>query len=316
MRILHITDRFYPPRPDEGGAPRFLSSLVSEQQRRGHQVVVGTSALGCGADVLQLDMEASPSPSLFESLATDRPDIVHFHALSEKIQPSLTRDLGIPSVVHVHGSNDGIPVNGTNPIYVSKQHAALHGSNVYVYNGIDVSGVPFIRDASDCLVFLGKVRRSKKGADTAVAVAHQTGKKLKLIGGRKLSIPETWLPWQQRIKSLGVLGGEQKFFELGNASALLFPVRWDEPFGLVLIEAMACGTPVIGFNRGAVSEIVEHGVTGFVIDNVDEMCEAVTRIDEIDRAACRQHVKQHFSIERSANAVMDLYQRVIAGESW
>ena len=316
MRILHITDRPYPPRADEGGAPQLLFSLASEQKRLGHQVVVGTSAVRVGSEALKLDIEAGRSRSLLESLAKERPDIVHFHALSGKIQRALSHGLGIPSVVHVHGSNHGVPVDDINPIYVSKRHASLHGASVYVHNGINASGVPFFGNPSDSLAFLGKVRRSKKGADTAVSVARRTGRKLKLIGGRKLNIPETWLPWQRRVEVLGVLGGEKKFLEMGDASALLFPIRWEEPFGLVLIEAMACGTPVIAFDRGAVSEIVEHGVTGFVVNNIDEMCDAVARIDEIDRAACRRHVNEHFSIERSANGVMDLYQRAIAGEQW
>jgi glycosyltransferase involved in cell wall biosynthesis len=207
-------------------------------------------------------------------------------------------------------------VDAVNAIYVSQRHAALHGGSVYVHNGIDVDSVPFVADPTDSLAFLGKVRRSKKGADTAVAVARRTGRRLRLMGGRKLSIPQSWLPWQRRVQTLGVLEGERKLAALGGASALLFPIRWEEPFGLVLIEAMACGTPVIAFDRGAVREIVEHGVTGFVVNDFDSMCAAVERIHEIDRAACRRHVEARFSIKRTADGVMQCYRRAIAGERW
>lgn len=118
------------------------------------------------------------------------------------------------------------------------------------------------------------------------------------------------------MKSVGVLEGGAKLEALGRARALLFPIRWDEPFGLVLIEAMACGVPVIAFNRGAVSEIVKHGETGFIVDDFDGMCAAVERIGEIDRAACRQHVAENFSIERTAKGIEEYYWRAIAGEIW
>ncbi|WP_148122648.1 glycosyltransferase [Spiribacter roseus] len=316
MRILHVTDRVYPPAADEGGAPQLLLGLATEQKRLGHEVRVGSSAEGAGSEVVYLNVGTDLTRTLFETLSKQNPDVVHFHALSGSIQSRLGRELGIPSVSHVHGANHDAPPRDVNAIYVSRRHAALHGGSVYVHNGIDVDSVPFFEHPPDSLVFLGKVRRSKKGADTAVAVARRTGRTLKLIGGRKLNIPQSWLPFQRRVKALGVLGGEQKLTALGNASALLFPIRWEEPFGLVLIEAMACGTPVIAFDRGAVSEIVEHGVTGFVVKDFEGMCEAVSRINEIDRAACRRHVEAHFSIRRTADGVMACYRRAIAGERW
>ena len=293
-----------------------LFGLAAEQRCLGHEVVIGSSRQGLNSEVLYLDVEGDASASLFGSLKKQRPDIVHFHALSERIQPRLSRELGVPSVSHVHGVSDHGPPQDLNAIYVSKRHAALHGGSVYVHNGIDVDSVPFVEQSTDSLAFLGKVRRSKKGADTAVAVARRTGRTLKLMGGRKLSIPQSWLPWQRRVQALGVLGGKQKLAVLGEASALLFPIRWEEPFGLVLIEAMACGTPVIAFDRGAVSEIVENGVTGFVVKDFKGMCDAVERIDEIDRAVCRRHVEARFSIKRTADGVMDCYRRAIAGEQW
>lgn len=315
MRIVHVTDRQFPPAASEGGAPQSLASLVEEQWRIGHQSWVATTAGACDDSLWRLDHGDGLHAELMRRTEAVGADVLHFHAHAGEIQDSLGR-AGMPSVAHVHGTHLGQTVDAWNAIYVSQRHAALHGGSVYVHNGIDVDSVPFFEHPSDSLVFLGKVRRSKKGADTAVAVARRTGRTLKLIGGRKLNIPQSWLAFQRRVKALGVLGGEQKLTALGNASALLFPIRWEEPFGLVLIEAMACGTPVIAFDRGAVPEIVEHGVTGFVVKDFEGMCEAVSRIDEIDRAACRRHVEAHFSIRRTADGVMACYRRAIAGERW
>jgi len=315
MRIIHVTDRRFPPQPDQGGAPQSLASLVHAQREDGHDVRVATTA-DCAADGVHcLTHGENCAEDLLALVETHGAEVVHFHALVPELQPAVSLT-GLPSVAHVRGTHLGRPVDASNAIYVSQRHAALHGGSVYVHNGIDVDSVPFVEQSTDSLAFLGKVRRSKKGADTAVAVARRTGRTLKLMGGRKLSIPQSWLPWQRRVQALGVLGGEQKLAVLGEASALLFPIRWEEPFGLVLIEAMACGTPVIAFDRGAVSEIVENGVTGFVVKDFKGMCDAVERIDEIDRAACRRHVEARFSIKRTADGVMDCYRRAIAGEQW
>ena len=315
MRIVHVTDRRYPPSADDGGAPQALASLCVEQQRQGHDVRVATTARSDGPGVWSLGPHGSATSSLLKRVRDEWVDVVHFHALASEMQGILHVN-GIPTVMHVHGTHHGHPLEGVNAIYVSRRHAEAHGAEVYVDNGIDIEGHRFQPRALDYLAFLGKVRRSKKGADIAVSVANRTRRQLQLVGGRKFSIPQTWLPFQRRIKALGVLGGEPKMAVLRDAAALLFPVRWEEPFGLVLIEAMASGTPVIAFNRGAVPDIVVDGVTGFVVDDFEQMCAAVGRIDEIDRAACRHHVAERFSIERTANGVMACYRRAIAGEQW
>lgn len=315
MRVLHVTDRRFPPSPDEGGAPQSLASLVRIQRREGHEVWVATVADGSSDEVVHLGQTDIANDELVAMISANQIDVVHFHALAGALQSDVSR-VGTASVVHVRGTHYGEPLDTTNAIYVSERHARSHGAEVYVHNGIDVQAMPFVAKKGAYLTFLGKVRRSKKGADTAVAVAKATDRELRVVGGRKFSIPQTWMPLQRQIRALGVLGGEQKASVLANASALLFPIRWEEPFGLVLIEAMACGTPVIAFNRGAVSEIVEDGVTGFVVNDFQGMCDAVDRIGEIDRSACRRHVTEHFSIERTAEGVMGCYERAIAGEQW
>lgn len=118
------------------------------------------------------------------------------------------------------------------------------------------------------------------------------------------------------INVLGVAWHDEKVSYVGSALGLLFPIQWEEPFGLVLIEAMACGTPVIAFNRGAVSEIIEHGKTGFIVETADQMAEAVGSLDQIDRLDCRRHVETNFTIEKTAREVKQCYERVLQGDRW
>lgn len=315
LRIIHVIDKAFPPSADDGGAPQYVAELLDAQHRMGCHAWVATTNHVAGGSALQIRPDSSKARQLLELTTRKSADVVHFHSHAEQIQDALF-DAGVPSVCHVHGDHFGIVSASRNRIYVSASHAKRHDAQAYVYNGSNLAGQPYVAYPSDYFVFLGKVRRSKKGADVAVDVAKQTRRELRIIGGRKLSIPETWLPLNHNIRALGVLAGSRKREVLSHARALLFPVKWDEPFGLVLIEAMACGVPVIAFNRGAVPEIVKDGETGFVVDDFDGMCAAVERIDEIDRAACRQHVADNFSIERTAKGVEKYYRRAMAGEVW
>ena len=102
---------------------------------------------------------------------------------------------------------------------------------------------------------------------------------------------------------------------LGNAFALIHPIQFDEPFGLSVIESMACGTPVIAFDRGSMPELIQNGKNGFLVNTVDEAVEAVARIKEIDRAECRRHVERHFTVERMVKEYIQVYEMILQGES-
>jgi glycosyltransferase involved in cell wall biosynthesis len=114
------------------------------------------------------------------------------------------------------------------------------------------------------------------------------------------------------VEFVGEIGDQEKIGFLGEALALLFPIDWPEPFGLVMIEAMACGTPVIAYRRGSVAEIVVDGLTGFIVDSFDELLVAAHRVEAIDRAECRRHVEAHFSVERMADRYEAIYRRLLA----
>ena len=182
-----------------------------------------------------------------------------------------------------------------------------------VYNGVDTNKFTFSPTNDDYLLYLGSIGKNKNPKE-AILVALETGQKL-LIGGRikdEIYYKEEILPlidgkqiqWVGEIDEKGVIGLFQK------AKAFLFPTLWEEPFGLVMIEAMACGTPVVAFNHGAIPEVVVDGLTGYVVDNHSRMVEAVKKIDRIDRLACRKHVEKHFTVEK----MVDSYEQCLL--SW
>jgi glycosyltransferase involved in cell wall biosynthesis len=179
-----------------------------------------------------------------------------------------------------------------------------------IYNGIDLKTFSFSDRHDDYLIFLGRLQ-PEKGVAEAVQVAKMTGEKLLIIGP-----PVTGKYWDKKIvpylddkiQYLGFVSRSEIVKYYQRAKAILVPIQWEEPFGLVMTEAMACGTPVIAFDRGSVSEVVVEGKTGFIIkdNNLEAMAGAVKKIDEIKRLDCRKHVEKNFSIQR----MVDHYEEV------
>src|SRR5262249_23749918 len=153
----------------------------------------------------------------------------------------------------------------------------------------------------DYLAFLGRTS-PEKGLDQAILIARRTGRKLKIAAkvdkADRDYFQQTIEPMIREsgdlVKFLGEIGGKDKAEFLGNASALLFSIDWPEPFGLVMIEAMACGTPVIAYRRGSVPEVMEDGVTGFIVHNLEEGVQAVGRLPSLNRLACRRAFEHRF----------------------
>jgi glycosyltransferase involved in cell wall biosynthesis len=176
-----------------------------------------------------------------------------------------------------------------------------------VYNAIDFDkyqvNTSVEKDAP--LIFLGRIEEVK-GTHTAVQVALQTNNSLIIAGNLEdehRSFFERHIePYidDVQIKYLGPINDEQKNHYLGKSKALLFPIEWDEPFGMVMVEAMACGTPVIGYTIGAVPEVVDTGITGYHVRNIEEMKEALAKIDIIDRKKCREKAKERFNLSKIA----------------
>ena len=184
-----------------------------------------------------------------------------------------------------------------------------------VYPGIDCPAdrtVTVRTDDRRRLVYLGRLI-PEKGPDIAVEVAVRTGARLDLLGpipaGQQRFFDEKVRPYlSARIRYRGHVRHDRLADQLRGASALLMPIRWREPFGLVMIEAMAHGVPVIGFGCGAVPEVVAHGVSGYVVDSTDEMCRAVHALDQLSAEGCRRHVRERFPVQR----MVDGYRAALA----
>jgi glycosyltransferase involved in cell wall biosynthesis len=168
------------------------------------------------------------------------------------------------------------------------------------------------------LAFLGRISPEKR-VDRAIEIACRAGLPLKIAA----KIDRTDLDYFEReirsllraplVEHIGEIGESDKNAFLGNARALLFPIDWEEPFGLVMIEAMACGTPVVAFRRGAVEEIIDHGVTGFIVDTVEEAAEALRRVDTLSRTECRARFDCRYTVTRMALDYLTIYRRLLKG---
>ena len=183
-----------------------------------------------------------------------------------------------------------------------------------IHHGIPIEDFPFDPQGSDDLLFFGRMHPDK-GAAEAIQTARATGHRLLMAGivQDDQYYREKVAPFVDgdRVIFDGPLGGAARTRALGHAKALLHLIGFEEPFGLSVIEAMACGTPVIAYNKGSMPELIEHGVTGFLVDSFDEAVEAIGRIGEIDRRACRRAVEARFTVERMAEKYIALYARIL-----
>jgi glycosyltransferase involved in cell wall biosynthesis len=190
-----------------------------------------------------------------------------------------------------------------------------------VHNGLPAAQLAFHRGPGQYLAFLGRISPEKR-PDRAIEIAKRVGMPLK-IAAKVDKVDEEY--FATRIKPLlgdpsiefvGEIAEDEKGAFLGNAAALLFPVDWPEPFGLVMIEALACGTPVVAFARGSVPEVMHDGLSGFVVSTVDEAVAAVPRALALPRERCRAYFEDRFTASRMAAAYVRLYEKVIARERY
>jgi glycosyltransferase involved in cell wall biosynthesis len=259
---------------------------------------------------------------LFEQ--ADRFDLIHNQA--DFPAHAFARLTETPMVTTIHGfsSNRILPMYAPyqdRVHYVAISAADRHPDLRYaatIHHGIPIGDFPFDPIGSDDLLFFGRIHPDKGPAE-AIAAARASGRPLHMYGivqdaayhDREVAPRDDGVT----VRYHGVVGGAARVAALGRARALLHLINFDEPFGLSVIEAMACGTPVIARRRGSMSELIEDGVTGFLVDSVEEAVAAIARIGEIDRAAVRQSVVERFSVDRMADAYIDLYRSILDGSS-
>ena len=338
MKIAQVSPltESVPPR-QYGGIERIVSYLTEELVTQGHEVtlfasgdsVTSAQLVAPCPRALRLDVcqeSAAHHLVMFEELYRRAPDfdIIHFHTDYQHFP--MGRRLTVPHITTHHGRLDipgmellnrefqEIPVVSiSNSQRESLPYVNWQGT---VYNGLPINLYQYRSGSGDYLAFLGRIS-PEKGIAEAIDIARQTGRKLKIAAKIDL-VDERYfaeiiqpLLEQPGIEFIGEISDAQKQDFLGNANALLFPINWAEPFGLVMTEAMACGTPVIAYNRGAVPEVIEHEVTGFIVDTLQEAIDAVGQLEHINRQQCRRLFEQRFSAQRMTWNYLRLYEQQI-----
>jgi glycosyltransferase involved in cell wall biosynthesis len=345
VRIAQIAPLYesVPPRL-YGGTERVVSYLTEELVARGHEVTLFAS--GDSRTAARL---VSPTPQALrlanapmDELATevllleqlireaDQFDIIHNHV--DYLPFPVLRRQARASLSTPHGRLDGshwqalvgefpeLPLSSIS--FAQRRPLTTANWAGTVYHGIPLEEHAFRSEPGSYLVFLGRISPEKR-VDRAIEIARLSGVPLKIAA--KVSCVDQ--PYFEReivpllddplVDFLGEVDEAGKDALLGNALALLFPIDWPEPFGLVMIEAMACGTPVIAFRHGSVPEVVDEGVSGRIVDDVPAAVAAVRRIDELDRHACRLRFEERFTARRMASDYLEIYEELVdRGQTW
>lgn len=337
MRIAQVApvwERVPPLR--YGGIELVVSLLTEELVRRGHDVTLFASGNSITEARLEsvypsarrADIGATPIDLLHVSRAfarADEYDILHNHAgysgiaFAECVQtPTLTTLHGVFTEQNTPFFEAFADVCWYNSISDEQRRGGPPMRYIgTVYNAVDLADYAFERDKDDYLVTVGRIS-PLKGTDVACEIARRTEARLVIAGKVDPGADTTYFQDkvatyldEERISYVGEVSHEEKRRLFGRARAFLFPLQWEEPFGLVMVEALACGTPVLALARGSVPEIVEHGVTGFVAADEDELAGYVDRVDEIDPAACRASADTRFGVDRMTDDYLAAYQRII-----
>lgn len=339
MKIAQISPLFesVPPRL-YGGTERVVSVLTEGLIRNGHDVTLFASGDSktsarlvsvCRA-ALRLSNVKDPYADHILQLSTvydhaEEFDLIHSHA--DYFTFPFAQRSATPTVTTLHGRLDMPELQGIHRYYKShplisishSQRAPFPFANWVdtVYHGLPMEQFRFYPEPGEYLAFLGRISPEKR-PDIAIAIAQKTGIPLKIaakVGDQDREYFETVirpLIKPPLIEFIGEIGEHEKNDFLGGALALIFPIDWPEPFGLVMIESLACGTPVIARPCGSVNEILLHGRTGFVHSEIDDLVRAADRIGDISRLGCRNHVEKNFSAEKMVRRYEDAYEEVIA----
>jgi glycosyltransferase involved in cell wall biosynthesis len=325
------------PPPAYGGIESLVGDLIGALIERGHTIfMVGVGTNGTAAefrrtfDLPQAERLGQALPEVVNAALANGYindldiDVVHDHSLAG---PLTARGRKVPTVMTAHGPCAGDMVtyyralsanNDANLVAISESQRSL-APDVHwvgtVYNALKAADYPFRRDKDDFVLFMGRMSPDK-GAHLAIDAARSAGRRIVLAGKIKEEIEHTYFEAEVKPR----LGGDAEFIGEANMTAkkelyasahcLVFPIRWDEPFGLVMIEAMASGTPVVALDRGSVPEVVVDGVTGFIRAEPEELPTAINAAGTIDPLACRHHVEERFDVSTMAAGYERVYARI------
>jgi len=325
-----------------GGTERVVSYLTEELVRLGHQVTLFASGdSNTSATLVTACREAlrlgtcrdhlAPHLGMVEQVATRARefDVIHFH-ISPLHFPVMRR---LPNAAHVTTLHGRLDLEELQPLYrefadmpvvsisdAQRQPLPEAGWISTVHHGLPRDLFRFQPTADGYLAFLGRISPEKR-VDRAIAIATACRVPLRIAAKIDEADREYFehdiapLLDNRLVEFIGEIGERDKGAFLGGAKALLFPIDWPEPFGLVMIEAMACGVPVIAFPGGSVEEIIEQGVNGFVVGSIEEASYAVRQIDRIDRRKCRERFERRFTARRMATEYVNVYRELAATRS-
>ncbi|HEX2316780.1 MAG TPA: glycosyltransferase family 4 protein [Thermomonospora sp.] len=328
MRIAMVAPPWYEiPPPGYGGTETVVAQLIEGLQRRGHEVMlVAAGRNGTGAEfgqtysepqhryLGQVEIEVAHAVAAAEYIEEFGPDVVHDHTLVGPLTAPVRK---APTLVTAHLAPIGEAARcyrfvGRMAGLVSVSQAQQRVSpgirwTGVAHNAVDPDRFPYRERKGDYVAFLGRMC-ADKGVHVAITAARAAGLPIRIAG--RCSRPEETEYFEQRVRPL--LGPDAEYLGepdtatkaelLAGARCLLFPIQWEEPFGIVLIEAMACGTPVVALRRAAVTEVVEPGVTGLVCDTEADLPDALRAVDRISPHACRRRVRDRFDVATMASA--------------
>ncbi len=343
MKIAQVAPLMESVPPKQyGGTERVVSWITEELVRLGHEVTLFASGdsttaaelVACSERALRFDPEAScPIPHFFVMLdrvrrRADEFDVIHFH--TDYLHWPLFRDMAERTLTTLHGRLDlaflkpafsGFPEMPLVSIS-NDQRRPFPNANWQstIYHGLPPDLLPYCEAPSrDYLAFVGRICPEKR-VDRAISIAKRAGLKLRIAAkidkADEVYFAETIKPLldDPLIEFVGEINDAQKPAFFGNALGVLFPIDWPEPFGLVMIELMSCGTPVVAYNHGSVPEVIDHGVTGFVVDGEDEAVVAVNRLTMLNRLMVRNRFEERFTVARMTADYVAHYEAAQGGE--
>jgi glycosyltransferase involved in cell wall biosynthesis len=303
---MKIVFHFPAPLPVKtyGGIERIIFWHMVELIRLGHQVVfIGPAESKVEEFGIELIPCSETNPIIWEKLIPKDSDIIHL-SYNHKVPGD------IPTIATVHGNGQIGEVFIKNSVFVSKKHAEIHGSNQYVHNAIDLNEYPFIAKTHNNwthFLFLAKASWRVKNLAQAASACRKSNKHLHVAGGR-------WWGISRYIHNHGIIGGDEKMKIIRDCDAMIFPVRWHEPFGIAVIEAMSQGLPVIGSPYGSLPELINDEV-GFIVKNQQELEKVLANPGKtFDPVVIRKHVEGNFGINKHTFSYLEFYKKVINNE--
>lgn len=305
MHVLQVLNHVVPA-VRYGGTERVVWWLSKELDRMGHQVtLLAPPGSSCNfAGVLPYESSKPLGPQVPGDV-----DIVHIH--NHRLPA-----LAVPTIYTFHGNLFAAGSLHENTVFISANQAERHGGKVYVHNGLDLEeyGQPEWDAQREHLVFLAKAAWKVKNVRDSIAIARQAGETIVIAGGTRLNFKMGFrLTLDRNARFLGMVDHRRKTWILNRGLALLFPVRWPEPFGLALIESLYFGNPVFGTPFGSLPEIVNEDV-GFLSASRSELVRQLRHLEQFDRRRCNEYVCDRFNSTRMAKNYVDLYDRVCNGE--